>query len=314
MSGQPNIYPSDLKAFRQDYMNSLNLRANIDKMNLEANNTYKQTGQLPAMSQMADNRTTTEILGDVVKLKSDLIVDLAPIASPQLAQMVIERIEKHPLNVDGGFFTFVTQRMPDVVTQLKKIYKYKIKGDSNDADTLVQYLADYYNKAKSTLGGFKTFINRPSTTSAGLKIEDINSLIKVFDELRAKIYLRYTNQYQRIIDRIAAKLANINDFLSDPITKHIIMGYPVNPFTSYPGNAQLGYPPGPLHDVPSGPTAFHNRGAIIDYNEINRILKALPDEASILTLYDRLDRSIINENPDLTGQILSTIDNLIPRL
>ena len=94
MSGQPYKYHTDAQRFRDEYMESLNLRASIDDMNHQAVKTFVATGQLPAVSQMKDTRTTTEILADTEKLKINLISDLSPIADAQFAQLIIQTIVK----------------------------------------------------------------------------------------------------------------------------------------------------------------------------------------------------------------------------
>jgi hypothetical protein len=281
MSGQPNRYQNDSKNFRADYMKNLNLRSEIDKMNLEANNVYRKTGQLPALSQLPDTRTTTEILGDVYKLKTEMIEDLKPIASTQLAQMVINGIEKHPLNIDGGLFTFTAQRLPDIVLNLKKIYKYKIKGDVNDANTLVNYIAEYYTKAKSSLGGFKSFINRPQTTTGSLTVESIQNLARVFQELETKISRRLSGNLPIDINEslieIKDSLYRIYNWLQT--NENIILGSELN----------------------EGPDDFRL------FQRLNNIYDKLPSEGELLTLFDRFDRSLENQNIELSRRILLEI-------
>ena len=93
MSGHPNRFPSDASNFRQDYMNSLGLQASLDDMNLKANQVYKASGQLPPQSSMPDTRTTSEKLGDTLKMKMALVSELKPIASTQFAHMILQEIE-----------------------------------------------------------------------------------------------------------------------------------------------------------------------------------------------------------------------------
>ena len=55
MSGQPYRYVKDIENFRNEYMDALNLRANIDDMNFQANKIYKETGALPPKSTIRSN-------------------------------------------------------------------------------------------------------------------------------------------------------------------------------------------------------------------------------------------------------------------
>ncbi len=160
MSGQPYRYYTDPTKYRTMYMETMNLQADINAMNLEANKTYKETGQLPAVSQMKDQRTTSEILADGLKLKSDLVAALAKVSSQQFGQLVVQRIESHPLNIDNKLLIFTAQRIDDIIMNLKKIYKYGIKGDSNDAEQLVDFIATMYNDKNSITAQTKTFMDR----------------------------------------------------------------------------------------------------------------------------------------------------------
>jgi len=44
MSGQPYRYTKDIENFRNEYMDALNLRANIDDMNFQANKYMQKLG------------------------------------------------------------------------------------------------------------------------------------------------------------------------------------------------------------------------------------------------------------------------------
>lgn len=160
MSGQPYRYFTDPTKFRTEYMESLGLRANLDTMNYDANLTYKQTGQLPAVSQMKDTRSTTEILLDYEKLKIDLIASIAKISSSQFGQMVVQSIIDNPLNVDNKLLIFTAQRIDDILLNIKRNYKYGIKGDENDAEQFVKFTATLYNDKNYLTSNTKEFMNR----------------------------------------------------------------------------------------------------------------------------------------------------------
>ena len=181
MSGQPYKYHTDAQRFRDEYMEALNLRANIDDMNHQAVKTFVATGQLPAVSQMKDTRTTTEILADTEKLKINLISDLAPIADAQFAQLIIQTIVKSPLNYDNGLLVFLSQRVDDIVKNLQQIYKYKIKGDANDAEQFVAFINKMFMDKNALAKSTKGFINRSgSIGSFGGYSSDLPSIHKAF--------------------------------------------------------------------------------------------------------------------------------------
>ena len=149
MSGQPYVYGKDVDMYRQRYMDTLNITAGINDMNLQANKTYKATGQLPPQSSMPDNRTTSEKLGDIEKLKVSLIATLRPIMDSQMAQSVLQQIQNSPYNADGSLFNFFAQRSKAIVEQLSKIYSFGIKGDQNDVTKFVSYVVQAFVQTKS---------------------------------------------------------------------------------------------------------------------------------------------------------------------
>ena len=136
MSGQPNIYPTDASSFRQQYLASLNLRAQLDDMNLQANKIYIKTGQTP--SQPLDTRTTAEKLADVQRLKIELTSDLSAIADGQQAQAIIEALGDRELE-------FLAQHIKEIVADIQPKYKYGI-----DALTFIAYLNNYIERADAT--------------------------------------------------------------------------------------------------------------------------------------------------------------------
>jgi protease II len=121
MSGQPNRYSTSAEKFRNQYMDALNIRANVDDYNLQANKNYKATGSLPPqIMQMMDNRTTTEILADSEKLKLNIINELKQVMTTSTSSVVVQKIQTAPVNADGSFLVWTAQNMPEIVRNLKK--------------------------------------------------------------------------------------------------------------------------------------------------------------------------------------------------
>ena len=80
MSGQPYKKVTDIEKFRNEYLEALNMRQQLNDTVHQAVKNYKATGALPAVSQMKDTRTTSEILADTEKLKRDLAGTLAKVS------------------------------------------------------------------------------------------------------------------------------------------------------------------------------------------------------------------------------------------
>ena len=226
MSGQRYKKYTDIEKFRNEYLQTLALQANINEMNMEANKTYKETGQLPAVSQMKDTRTTSEILADSEKLKNDIIAQIASVSSVPFGQLVIKSVLEHPLNADNKLLIFLAQRIDDLMSNLKKIYKYGIKGDTNDAEQFVNFVSTMYNDKNFLVAQSKSFMDRvgSKTISGGvggqyfaiyenivktgatilsIRNDLANSLIGITDEIENLLNNNiYTNMGQ-IIDYIS---------------------------------------------------------------------------------------------------------------
>lgn len=206
MSGQPYRYYTDPTKYRTMFMDTLELQANINAMNLEANKTYRETGQLPAVSQMKDSRTTSEILADSLKLKIDITQAIAKISSQQFGQIVVQRIESSPLNIDNKLLIFTAQRIDDIVENLKKIYKYGISGDSNDAEQLIKFIVKMYNDKNSITAQTKSFMDSQGLRTFTQSSNVFLSLFQFLSSLSVKIITMNKN-----IARIEDYLSSVED-------------------------------------------------------------------------------------------------------
>jgi hypothetical protein len=158
MSGQRLTNPTDASKFRQAYLANLKLQADIDDMNLQANKVYKKTGQTP--TQLTDNRTTSETLADVERLKIDVRSGLAQIADGKEANSISQQLSPAQL-------TFVAQHINDLVKELKPKYKYGIL-----ADVFIPYLVSYMDKENKTLE-VKSGLQQTSGRNVVMGIEQI---------------------------------------------------------------------------------------------------------------------------------------------
>ena len=308
MSGQPYRYASDPAIFRAEYMNTLSLQADINALNLDANKTYISTGQLPAISQMTDTRTTSEILADTEKLKVELIKDLKSLGNASFAQGIVQAIERSPLNADGSLMTFFAQRAPEIVKNIERQYKYGIRGDTNDIQRFVGFVEDMYNKTKSLTSSVKTYFSKPQESELGGGIITIGELEKVkglYDEIARRLMLKFGSpnnvlsqieqDVQTEIYFISLHLRLAQDFLQDSEyvenTKTFLDSQIV-----YMGN----------EDFTDVVDRFYNL-----YLRYNEILEEFPKGETLLSLIRQLDNSTRNSNPELSLKILREIDSLI---
>jgi hypothetical protein len=170
MSGKPykNIY--DIEKAREEYMKTLGLQSQINEMMLQANKAYKATGQLPPQSGLPDTRTAEEKLKDILFIKQSIKSDLSKIYDPQTVEMIIQLVEKSPLNSDGGLMRFLANRGQAYIADLLKKYKIGL-GGKQDAEVFVKYLEAYFRDRRSDMEKLSYI---PATT---LTLEKFDSII-----------------------------------------------------------------------------------------------------------------------------------------
>jgi hypothetical protein len=220
MSGQPLIYAKDAAMYRQHYMDTLNLTSNINDMNLKANQTYKATGQVPPQSSMPDNRTTSEKLADIEKLKVSLIADLKPLMGPQMAQSVIQGVSESPYNTDGALFTFFAQRAPDITKSAMVSYKYGIKGDLTDIRKFVTIVENMYSSAKSITDTAKKFFNTNTGSNyTGATGDEINRMVAAYrtiiQDLHRRVAFPSTEPIGPLVKEVERRIIAFTNFIDD---------------------------------------------------------------------------------------------------
>lgn len=301
MSGKPNRYASDPAMYRDQYMETLGLRANIDDMNLQANKTYKATGQLPPVSQMPETRTTSEILADNERLKIDLIKILAPITDAQLALAIIQRLQNSPFNTSGGLFTFFAQRAPEIVKQLQKSYSLKIKGDQNDVETFVSFIESMFTQTKSMTSTVSDFFKNSSNKEYNiLDAKDFNKIYIFFNNVIAKLsaIAKPSSEIGKQCNRIAKSLSTYSKFLSY-----------VELFNNVKQIITLD--PEKYSMIESG-----NQINLLDnFYDVNtryiEIMRSFPSENRLYTLLEQLDTASKNKQTGLISNILLSIEELV---
>lgn len=297
MSGQPYKYASDVAKFRDEYMQSLNLSVSIDDMNLQANKAYNENKVLPAISQMKDTRTTSEILADIERTKVALLKEMEGLGTPNFNLAVLQRLERSPLNADGSLFVFFAQRAPELVKELKKGYKYGIVGDQNDIENFVKQVEDLYNKTKGMMSSVKSYFNRPATgmTTGTITEGEISKLIPHFREVARKLLLNSRNANPAINMRISEIAQNLDHLYK------IFSSKEYNMFTRV------------FNAITTNPTVFSP--ALVDtifdeYKLVSDTMNELPKAETLYSLIGQLDKSLMNANAKLSMDILNELYSL----
>lgn len=303
MSGQPYRYAKDIENFRNEYMESLSLRANIDDMNFQANKIYKETGALPPKSTMKDMRTTAEILMDVEKLKLKIIGDFKGLATPQMVQLVIQRVESSPLNGDGSFFTWFAQNTPELVTQLKKKYSLGIEGNTNDAEQMYLFLQSTYNSTRSLNSSVKSAFDRPTNSAnAGILPNDLTTLNAKYNEINYRLQTSRNTLPAGPLDvsimRFAQEIKNKFSSLTRVMdTQRYNDMRDVFNFISNPANG--------MNQI-----AINQSG----FTEWLKFTSTLPSAQSLSTILEQITKSLENENRELTVKLLTNLTSLLPEV
>jgi hypothetical protein len=305
MSGQPYRYVKDVENFRNEYMEALNLRANIDNMNFQANKIYSETGALPPRSTMKDMRTTAEILLDVEKLKQNIIAEFKGLATPQMIQLVLQRIEGSPLNGDGSFLVWTAQNVKELVPQLKKKYSYGIAGDANDAENMFLFISDIFSKTKDINTTLKSAFDRPiGSDNIGINAGDFAKLKKAYDDIQFRLI--NSPVVSGLRNSIRDQFNALDSFIAAP-TPQIAGAAPVPGATKYEQlknifiNVSNQALPGQQNQI--NQTGYK---ALIEYTD------KLPAPSQVRTVLDQINRAESNTDPSLTIKLLENLSSLLP--
>ena len=345
-TGQPIKVPSDRNKYDNEFMESLQLQIDLNQRNLEANRLYKETGQLPASTQMRDNRSNEEKLADVEYLKQQIISDLKPIAEPMFASAVIQGVINSPLNIDNSLFRYLAQNAQTFAQTLSKKYKFGIAGDANDVAIMVQFLEDAYNKTQNSFQSIKGYINSNtnldnSRRSNTLSVNDTDNIISELKDILKKI------EYSQVLfiqdrERIDRILANLQGRLPNPDVMREIQNYnnELEQLDDYSQNIEIvkrilseiitflptsqqmsevmqeiqantsGLISANIDLVRQGGQQLYDLEPIDEelYNRTFTLLKELPRLQSLQTLADRLDKAIGKNDKRL---IALTIDGML---
>lgn len=138
MFGRPLKKPIDYSLYQQQYLKNLQLRAELDRKNYDANIIYKKTGQ--QIEEMPDNRTLTEKLLDLNKIKTELFSKLKNITDGDNANDIIAYL-------DDASTEYLYQNFPTIEKEIKKMFSKGV-----DAVSFIDYLNRYIDKIQKTRG------------------------------------------------------------------------------------------------------------------------------------------------------------------
>lgn len=184
MSGFRNKTAADVVNNRKAYMDNLAMEERNNDMNLQANKTYLLSGQLPPSSQMLDTRTSSEKFKDVEGIKLNIAKDLHDIAEPQFAYAIVSKVLNSPMNVNNSLFRFLAQRAKQINEQLKPMYPYKIQGDINDIEQIVNFIKNMYSNTQGNFQSVKSYINSYSSGSNQNRVMSANDIDPIITSLR----------------------------------------------------------------------------------------------------------------------------------
>ena len=298
MSGQPNRYAADAAKFRQDYMNALDLRTSLDDQVLQAVKVYKQTGQVPAISSMPDNRTNEEKLADKEGLKMKILAELKPLGDSQFCQALLQRIMRSVYNTDGSFFAFIAQRVSGIVKNLTADYGMGSGSSSGFIERVAGIMEDLYAKDRAMSTTTKSYFDRPSNTSTGtIGAGDLTQLKQQYDTLLPKIIARVgigvggnaplAREIQQLLDSLSTLLNS---------DRYKLISQRVIDLTNPQANVVQAHMD-MLYDA---------------YNNYNDMIQLLPSFAKLNALFLQLEKSLVNARPELTTKILTTIYEQFP--
>lgn len=223
MSGQPYRYATDPEKFRQQYMEELRSRGALDNLVLQAVKEYTQTGLIPPAAQLIDNRTTSEKLADIEKVKIGIVRDLENITDSQTAMAMVQGLSQSPMNTDNKLIVFMAQSGKAIIDKIKELYKYGIKGDANDIQTFIDFINNAYaNKLKgmnsvkeltqATVEG-KDMISTDNFYKLNEIIKEISIAIKTINlKKEPGLRIRPTIDYTELIDDIAELDGHLEEF------------------------------------------------------------------------------------------------------
>ena len=138
MSIPTGTKPGDLAKYRETYMANLRLKAANIQKSADAINILEETGEVVKMRD--DTRTASEMRGDVLRMKVEVLKDLYQITSPDEAETILGELNDTEL-------TFLNDAMALIIPDIQIKYRKGVP-----APIFVAYVRQMMKNAERTLG------------------------------------------------------------------------------------------------------------------------------------------------------------------
>jgi hypothetical protein len=202
MSGQPVKTVEDQRRFKDEYMENLALRAKLDDENLRANLIFSESGMIPPVSSLPDNRTVEDKMLDIEGLKQGIIADLKGLMNPTMAATFVQELMKSKFNTGNALLKFFSQRGPEFTKELLKKYKYGL-ADFNDIVGTLKFVEKYFLDAQESMVGIKEVAGRSRVSTPRLTFDQGIELDKLIRQLQILLAREGLNITSGIIEVIA---------------------------------------------------------------------------------------------------------------
>jgi hypothetical protein len=202
MSGQPVKTVEDQRRFKDEYMENLALRAKLDDENLRANLIFSESGMIPPVSSLPDNRTVEDKMLDIEGLKQGIIADLKGLMNPTMAATFVQELMKSKFNTGNALLKFFSQRGPEFTKELLKKYKYGL-ADFNDIVGTLKFVEKYFLDAQESMVGIKDVFGRARDSTPRFTFDQGIELDKLIRQLQILLTREGLNITSGIIEVIA---------------------------------------------------------------------------------------------------------------
>ena len=183
MSGQPVKTVEDQRRFKDEYMENLALTARLDDENLRANLIFSESGMIPPVSSLPDNRTVEDKMLDIEGLKQGIIKDLKGLMNPTMASTFVQELMKSKFNTGNALLKFFSQRGPEFTKELLKKYKYGL-ADFNDITGTLKFVEKYFLDAQESMVGIKEVAGRARDSTPRLTFDQGIEMGKLIRQLQ----------------------------------------------------------------------------------------------------------------------------------
>jgi hypothetical protein len=210
MSGQPVKTVEDQRRFKDEYMENLALRAKLDDENLRANLIFSESGMIPPVSSLPDNRTVEDKMLDIEGLKQGIISDLKGLMNPTMASTFVQELMKSKFNAGNALLKFFSQRGPEFTKELLKKYKYGL-ADFNDIVGTLKFVEKYFLDAQESMVGIKDVAGRARVSTQRLTFDQSIELDKLIRQLQI-LLIRESNVSDADLEGLVPMIRDLEKF------------------------------------------------------------------------------------------------------